>query len=156
VTGTGSGTAGDVQTLSLLLGYEGVPGISATFISPEKVVVKEVASIQVTLTPTAAGAYTGAVGLANVPNQLKAGKRYVLIGAACSVDGATFGVRSPDFGNLRIGLPLMSEWEALPVFFTTLPVMPTISADNRNQVYFDLLSDEVLTSTPVSIILGEL
>jgi hypothetical protein len=103
----GSAVAGDIESFSMLLYYQSIPGSDQFLINPSQLLKLgvNVTTIEVPLVAGVAGGYSGAAAGNSGTQQLKPNVRYALVGGHSSLMQCTIGVRGPDFGGLRIGFP---------------------------------------------------
>jgi hypothetical protein len=153
VTGTGSAVAGDIETGYFHVLYEGLAGVAAKLIDWQELQSRGIEWYcpRVTVTPTAAGGYTGSIGIASLEDQFKANQEYAIIG--CNYD-ATFagvaGIRfvSPDFGNLGIVCPRTINQSYSARYFiklskvTGMPCIPVINASQKDSIFLSALGNE--------------
>lgn len=167
MVGSGSGTAGDYEYTCMLIGYGDIGGVSGKFLSPAQLrkSAKNIATIPCGTVPTAAGEYSGVQTLASTTNALKAGKEYALLGATVEGDGvgcAAIGIRSPSWGNLRIGLPGAVGFQEAHRYFEWLSeatgesLIPVFRANDRDNILLDILQDEDLDTLYADLVLAEL
>lgn len=152
-TGSGSATAGDIESNSMLVIYEDLSGICADLITVaelEAAGIEEYASTN-TLTMGTSGGYSGSEAINAEQDQLKANERYAIVGCSVSAPGGLNTVRyvAPDWGNLGIGLPanaldsgFSSDYFARLSRMTGEPTIPVFNASNKGLVLIDGLTDE--------------
>lgn len=153
-TGTGSSTAGDIESNSLLLAYEDLAGICGKFITFETLVQQgeELYDSENTLSLGTSGGYSGSELLNSEEDQLKANMDYAIVGLTLGGNVSTLntvGWTSPDWGNLRVGMPArtsQSRWTS--DYFASLsrwmgmPLIPVFNASQKNSVFIDGLGSE--------------
>jgi len=163
ITTIGSATGGDVETGLLWVWYENLPGIAGHFLTAEEVWDKviKLLTVQMSLTTTTGPNWTGAEALNAESDLLLPNRNYALIGATCDVECAGIGVRSPDFGNVRVAVPghdtahdITSSWFTRLSEQTGLACVPVLNSGNRANTLIDAAQDENATAVTASLILG--
>lgn len=161
----GSATAGDIESVSLLVYYEEVNGLNAKLITPYELKqrTKSVLTVQNTLATGTAGGYSGEESIVAETDVLKPNTNYAIIGANVSAECCTIGYRSSDFGNLRVGIPgnetkpeLTNNWFVWLSNHFNLPLIPVFNSASKNSVLLDAVQDENGTDVLVSTNLVEL
>jgi hypothetical protein len=148
---SGSAVAADIETASLLLYYEDVPGASGRFISPADMRARAVniIGVQNTLALGTAGGYSGSQAINTTNDQFKANTDYAMLGYVVNVECATVRWSCVDFGNLGLGGPgcedikdvTVNWWERLSIA-CNLPLIPVFNAANKNNFLIDGAQDE--------------
>lgn len=148
---SGSATAGDIETASLLLYYEDVPGSAARFISPADLKQRgvNIIGVQNTLALGTAGGYSGSQAINTTNDQFKANTDYAMLGYVVGGEMATVRWNCVDFGNLGLGGPgcddykdvTVNWWERLSLA-TGLPLIPVFNSANKNNFLIDGAQDE--------------
>lgn len=162
---TGAATAGDIESVCMLMYYPTLPGADARFISSEELLRRAVNifTVENTLSLGTAGGYSGGEAI-NVENdQFHANAQYALVGYTCTVECAAIAWRGVDTGNLRVGGPgLEDEREITADWFRRLsdwfkvPMIPVFSAENKGGILIDGVQDENGADTTVTSIFVEL
>lgn len=159
---TGSAVAGDVELTALHVLYEDLAGICAMMISPKEVSDRaiELLSMRVTVTGTAIG-WTGDVAITALDDQLKANQEYAWLGGSVQVGAIAMelGIVSPDWGNLRIGCPMIGSgftmwsrnyhWKRATEL--GLPLIPVFNASQKDNVVASILCNENFGAVTMSI-----
>lgn len=154
----GSNTAGDVETVAMLLAYDNLPGIDAKMIKWAELVrrMEKITTIQATLTHAAAG-HSGSELITAESDLLKANRQYAVLGANCSVETCALTLIGPDTGNVRIGVPGNKLAANHGVeFFPHLArafdaaYIPVINSGNKGSTYLGTLGDENAASVVAS------
>ena len=150
LTISGSGTAGDVESISMLMLYGDLPGVNArlgNFDDVRKRTV-ELTTISATLTGAAAG-YTGSEVINAESDLLKANRNYALLGITTNTTCAAVCLAGPDTGNMRVGCPGdAGDNEGMQDYFPTLsrmygkPLIPIINSGNKSSTFFSFVQDE--------------
>jgi hypothetical protein len=155
---SGSATAGDIETASLLVYYPDLPGISARLVSPQEVAQRKVniVTVENSLATGTAGGYSGEEALNADFDLLKANTDYALLGYLVSpVAGQTVGEcacvrwRGEATGNLGVGGPgtdtdrwLTHRWFVWLSERTGLPLIPVFNSASRAAILLDAGQDE--------------
>ena len=94
---------------------------------------------------------------------LKANTDYAVLGATCTVLAGALGIRSADFGNVRIAIPASPlQPDMCANYFPYLsdsigmPAIPVFNSGNKGNIIVDAFQDENTTVVPFSLILAEL
>jgi hypothetical protein len=147
----GSAVAGDIETISMLVYYEDLPGIAARFIAPDELARRggNLLYGENTISTGTAGGYSGGEAINIEIDQFHASKQYALVGYLCSIEMGAIAWRGPDTGNLRVGGPgeetereLTADWFVRLSRAYGLPLIPVISAENKAATLIDALCDE--------------
>lgn len=166
ISRSGSAVAGDIEQSSLLVRYDDLPGIDGNFISFDEAIKRTVNRLGVRVTPlvaVATGQYSAGVAINAVDDSLKANTEYAVIGFTAGAQCTSIGIKSPDWGNLRVGAPGMSgQSPALQDFFldlsyeTGLGCVPVFNSSNKGQTLVDFCDDENAANITVVAYLAEL
>lgn len=161
----GSAVGGDIETISLLIFYEDLPGISARFIAPDELMRRagNLMFVENTISTGTAGSYSGGEAINVELDQFHAGAQYALVGYLCDTEMGAICWRGPDTGNLRVGGPgeetereLTADWFVRLSKAFNLPLIPVISAENKAATLVDALCDENGADPTVTSIFVEL
>jgi hypothetical protein len=161
----GSATAGDIESIVLLLYYEDLPGIQGQFVTPDQVTQRgmNVSYVENTIATGTAGGYSGAEAINVEQDQFHAGGKYALVGYLADTESTAICWRGPDTGNLRVGGPgeetereLTSDWFMRLSRAFNLPLVPVISAENKSATLIDAVQDENGADVTVTSIFVEL
>jgi hypothetical protein len=159
----GTAVAGDVETGMLWLWYENLPGISGRLITAAdaRQRVSKLVTVDFGITTVAGPGWTGAEALNTESDLLLPNRDYAVLGAVMSVECAALGIRSPDFGNVRVGVPgneldpdMTSNWFLRLSESSGLATVPVLSAGNRAAVLLDAAQDENAAAVTASLVLG--
>lgn len=166
ITQAGSAVAGDVELVSLLNWYEDLPGVEANLINTAELRSRGVnmMTVEDTITPTSAAAYSGQRVLNQAADLFKADTEYAILGMSFgSVPGTGFlSVRGVDTGNLRVGGPVMLAYEDSRDWFAQLsesmdlPCIPVINSANRAGTFIEASCNENFVATPFALHLCQL
>lgn len=155
VFGVGSATAGDIEQGSIVIAYEGLLGIDGRFVSKADLLRRtaELFTVRTTLASAGvAGGYSGEESIDNDQNQFKANEDYAILGGSAIIDAGsvcTIGIRAPDWGNLRVGIPGSLTPQRFSNWFVRLserlnsPCIPIFNSSNRGVVLVDVAKNEV-------------
>lgn len=162
---SGSAVAGQIETGSLLIFYENLPGVNARLTTWDDVMKRGIETyIQETdHTPGVAGGYSGQVAINANFDLMKANQDYALLGYVTDAQDATVCMRGADTGNLRVSGPANSALrEHTRSWFRSLseasgrPCIPIINAANKFGTFADVVSNQVGTAINVNWIFAEL
>lgn len=160
---TGSAVGGDIESGSLMLYYDSLPGAAARLATWDQVRgrIEEVMYSYYTIALGTAGGYSGAAAINTTVDQWKANRDYALLGYICSAECCSVGWYGPDTSNLRVGGPgndsdntLTPNWFVNLSVATGLPCIPIINAANKAATYIDGVQDENGTDVQVTSIFG--
>ena len=161
----GSATAGDIESIVLLLYYPDLPGISAQFVGPDALQSRgrNISMVENTIATGTAGGYSGGEAINVEQDQFHAGGKYALVGYLCDTETTAICWRGPDTGNLRVGGPgeetereLTADWFVRLSRAYNLPLIPVISAENKAATLIDAAQDENGADPTVTSIFVEL
>jgi hypothetical protein len=147
----GSATAGDIESGSLLVYYEDLPGANARLARYQDVVsrIESYMYVTNTLATGTAGGYSGEEAINAEVDQWKANRDYALLGYLNGVECSTIGWRGPDTSNLRVGGPgtetfrdITANWFVTLSMSTGLATIPIINAANKAATLIDCTQDE--------------
>lgn len=166
VAWSGSAVAGDIEHSHHTIYYPELPGIDGKFISSQEMNRRTVnlLAMRMTLTLGATGQYSGAEAINAESDTFKANTDYAIIGIQAGVASAVgmVGFRSPDWGNLRIGVPTVGEPHFYSAYFqelsdsTGIPLIPVFNSSNRSQTLIDACGNENAATYSMSVLLAEL
>lgn len=161
----GSATAGDIETASLLVVYEDLPGVQARFISAEECYDRtaNVVTVENTISTGTAGGYSGEEAITAESDLLKANTDYAVLGYLVDVECATIRFRSADSGNLGIGGPgdelgrdYTRSWFLDLARLYNMALVPVFNSANKGNVLVDAAQDENGADVALTLILAEL
>jgi hypothetical protein len=161
----GSATAGDIETVAMLLYYDDLPGVNPTFLTPDEIQRRgvNIFTVENTLALGTAGGWSGAEAINAEFDQWHAGSSYALVGYLVDTECAAVAWRGGDTGNLRVGGPgeetereLTSDWFVRLSRAYNLPLIPVFRADNKAGILVDGVQDENGADTTVTSIFVEL
>lgn len=166
ITGFGSAVAGDIEQTSVLIAYDDLPGIDGNFIDATTLFKRAVNRVTVRVTPVAVatGQYSAGITITSTDDVLKANTNYAVIGMSVTANSTAYGIRSPDWGNLRVGIPgaaltngiHVNDWFIGLSMDTGLACIPVFNSANKNTTLIDYCDDENAVSLVGNIHLVEL
>lgn len=150
ITLAGSGVAGDVEQLSMLIRYVDMPGISGRYITAKMLDDQrtKMTTIEQSITSVAGPGYTGEVVINTTSDLLLANRDYAVIGMTSRTAVHAMTLRGPDLGNVRIGVPgvlrqeLTSQWFSLLSRAFDEPMIPVINSGNKTSTFIGVATDE--------------
>lgn len=158
---SGSGVGGQIESGSLIIYYEELPGAAARLATWDQIVGR-IESYMVFAnngTPGVGGGYTGSQAINTLIDQWKANRDYALLGYTVSADCATVGWTGPDTSNLRVGGPghstnrmLTTNWFVWLNQESGLPTIPLMNAANKNATTMDFVQSQAGTAVTVTSI----
>lgn len=156
--------AGDVEHGVIWVHYPRVPGLEGRFITWQQLLDRMVRLTTVSATLTGAGAgYTGSELITAESDLLRANTDYAVLGATTSLDCAVLCITSPDFANMRMGVPgdaadndWTSQWFCEMSRAHKLPLIPVFNSGNKSATTLSFLQDENNISPLVTWFLAQL
>lgn len=148
---TGSAVAGDIESGSLLIYYDDLPGANANLMTYDQIKNRIEAYMFVTntLASGTAGGYSGEEAINAEVDQWKANRDYALLGYLNGVECGTIGWRGPDTSNLRVGGPgldnmrdVTANWFISLSLATGKATIPVFNAANKAATLIDCTQDE--------------
>lgn len=162
---TGSAVAGQIETGSLLVWYDSLPGINGRFIDSPTLQKGGVNIIgqEVSITTGVAGGYSGQVTINSTFDNFKANTDYALLGICTDVRCCTIRVQGVDTGNLGVGVPgemtirdVQANWFIrLSDTFNT-PMIPVFNSANKNAILVDAVAQQVAVTVVATLLMVEL
>lgn len=165
ITIAGSNVAGDVELGVLMVWYENVPGLDGTFLMPDDVKARGIRQVTVAdvTAGTAGPGYSPGRALNAASDLLRPNTNYALMGASIRNTCSVLGVRSPDWSNVRVGIPggnlhndISSRWFELVSKETGYPMIPVLNSGNKAGIFIDTSTDENALAVNFSLNLVEL
>jgi hypothetical protein len=148
---TGSATASDIESGSLLVYYDELPGADARLATYDQIRnrIESYMYVTNTLASGTAGGYSGEEAINAEVDQWKANRDYALLGYLNGVECCTLGWRGPDTSNLRVGGPgtetfrdITGNWFVTLSMATGKACIPIINAANKAATLIDCTQDE--------------
>jgi len=158
---TGSATASDIESGSLLVYYENLPGADAKLATYQQIVgqIESYMYVNNTLALGTAGGYSGEEAINAEVDQWKANRDYALLGYLVSAECCTVGWRGPDTSNLRVGGPgnelqrdITANWFIYLSQASGKACIPIFNAANKAATLIDGVQDENGTDVQVTSI----
>jgi hypothetical protein len=162
---TGSAVGGQIETGSLLIWYDDVPGIAGRFITSAQLQKfgVNIMGQEVTVTTGVGGGYTGSVAINSVNDNFKANTDYALIGGYCDTRVSTVRIKGIDTGNLGVGFPgdptlqdFTADWFARLEQATGIAMIPVFNSQNKAGITVDAVSQQVAVTTVITLLMVEL
>jgi hypothetical protein len=162
---TGSAVGGQIETGSLLIWYDDIPGIAGRFID-QPTLKKNGVNImgqEVSITTGVAGGYSGSVTINSSQDNFKANTDYALVGGVVDTRVATIRIKGVDTGNLGVSFPgepsLPNEtdnWFASLSASSGIPMIPVFNSQNKGAITVDAVAQQAAVTTVVTLFLVEL
>lgn len=158
-----AGTETDMA--SLLMYYTDLPGTNARLYRWEEIDprIQHVMGTEVDITTGGtAGDYGGAVAINNTFDQFKANTDYAILGYVTDTAMLSVGVRSADFGNLRVGGPGTNNkidtrnWFVDLARTSRLATIPVFNAANKAGTLVDVVHNATGTAVVVTFLCAQL
>jgi hypothetical protein len=164
---TGSGVGGQIETGSLLIWYDDVPGVSARTIDQPtlKKAGVNIMEQEVTITTGVAGGYSGGVAVNSQAgtDDWKANTDYALLGVFTDSRLCTITLKGVDSGNVRVGIPgeltepdEAQNWFASLSAATGLPMIPVFNSQNKGAITVEGVSQQVGVTAVLTCVFVEL
>jgi len=162
---SGSNTSGDIETASLFIYYNDLPGADSRLIDSQELRHRgeDIYASLVTVTATSAGGYTGSVAINSTQDQFKANRDYAILGAALAStstpSNGAIRLVGPDWGNLGVGIPVITtdqdmqnNWFSVLSNRSGRPCIPVLNSANKGQTFISLLANENGGATSISLV----
>jgi hypothetical protein len=142
-----TGGGAEIDTASLLIGYEDLGGIAGRFIDIPtlKKIGLNVVTVEVTVTAVTSGNFGGAVAVNSSIDNLIANTDYAVLGGMTDTRGDSIGITGVDFGNLRVGFPaepslrqFCTNWFEKLAFAFNGAWIPVFNSANKTQTTVDV------------------
>lgn len=162
---TGSATAGQIESGSILIYYEDLPGVAGRFIDGPGLQKRgvNVVNVEIALTPTATGGYSGQLALNSQFDLLQANTDYAVLGYLCNARAASVTIRGPDTGNLRCSGPAEPtkrdqtvQWFTRLSERTGIPLCPIINSANKSGTFIDVVQNQAAGAVTVNWVMLQL
>ena len=157
----GSATAGDIELDSLLMFYADFPGITMRTITDGHMHSRldMMTTVEASVAAVATGEYSQEAITAD-SDLLKANRDYAVLGMSSRTAAHALTIQSPDFGNIRVGVPGFLRPEITSQFFALLSrihgmaCIPVFNSGNKAQVNIGFVADENAAATLVTVYLA--
>lgn len=162
---TGSATGGNIETGSLLIYYEDLPGVAGRFIDLPTLMKRIVNyfTVDTSHTPAATGGYSGQAAINSSFDLWQANTDYALLGYVVSARCCSVCWRGPDTGNLRVGGPgeptkrdVTNRWFVYQSEKSGIPLIPVINSANKFGTFVDVVSNQTAGAVTVTSIFAQL
>jgi hypothetical protein len=162
---TGTAVGGQIETGSLLLYYEDLPGIAGRFIDNDMIEKAGVNIIgqEVSITTGIVGGYSGQVAINATNDNFKANTDYALLGAMVDTRVGTLRIQGVDTGNLGVGIPgeptqrhVMSNWFQRLSVAMRRPLIPVFNSANKTAILVDATGNQAAITTVATFYMVEL
>lgn len=159
----GSAVAGDIELDSFLIHYANFPGISMRSMTADAVDsrAKDYTTVEASVAAVATGEYS-VEAIAADSDLLKANTDYAVLGMSSRTAAHSLVISSPDFGNIRVGVPghlrpeVGNQWFMLQSRCHKLPLVPVFNTGNKAQVNIGFCGDENAAATVITVHLARL
>lgn len=145
----GSGTAGDVEQMSLIVAYDEVPGLAQRYTSPARALKGEkFTSVEASITSSAGPNYSGTETIATDSDLLLPNRDYAVMGYQTRTAVHAVGFVGPDTANTRVAGPgvlrpeLTSRWFLMLSSMLGAPLVPVINTGNKTTTNLFVATDE--------------
>lgn len=162
---TGSAVAGQIETGSLLVYYEDLPGVAGRFIDNdllEKAGVNIIGQ-ELSITTGVAGGYSGQVAINVTNDNFKANTDYALLGGMVDTRVGSIRLQGVDTGNLGVGFPgeptqrhVTSNWFQRLSTGMRRPLIPVLNSANKSAILIDATGNQAAITTVVTLFMVEL
>jgi len=165
VEAAGSATAGDIETVSMLIYYSDLPGVNAHLITTAELQARmhNILAVKTTLPLGTTGGYSGQKAINAETDVFKSNTEYALLGFTNTVLTATIRYQAFSFGNLGLGGPgqttdpdLTANWFVRLSEAYGLPLIPVFNGNDKNNVLIDGAQNENGADAVISTIYAEL
>lgn len=165
VESQGSAVAGQIESNTMLIYYENLPGVSARLIGNDVLMRYgvNITTIQATVTAVITGQYGGGVLVNAATQNLKANTDYALLGGETDTRGTVIRATGVDFGSLGVGFPAepsiadetVGWFQDLAVNFQ-MPLIPVFNSANFGGITVDLQTNQAGGTFIVDLVCVEL
>lgn len=165
VENQGSAVGGQIESDTLLIYYDNLPGVAARLITNAQLQQYGVnrTTIQASIVSVATGQYGGGVLVNAATQNLKANTDYALLGGETDTRGTVIRATGVDFGSLGVGFPAEpsiadvteSFFQNLSINFN-LPLIPVFNSANFGGITIDLQTNQAAGTFIVDLNLVEL
>jgi len=161
----GTAVAGNIEQGIVTVFYENSPGLGGKYITSAEVMSTGVrgVTVQVSVTATAAGGWTGGELITADSDLLRANTNYAILGGSTGISVTGVGLRAPDWSNVRIAFPgditspaMTNNWFADLSDAAGMALIPVFNSANKNNIFVDVADDENGGATTIQLNLVEL
>lgn len=162
---SGSSTAGQIETGSLLVYYEDLPGVASRLIDVPTLQKRliDLMDLECDITAGTGGGYSGSQAINATFDNLQAGYDYAILGGLVDTRCGSACVRGPDTGNLRVAFPgeptmrdVTERWFYLLAQQFNMALIPTFAANNKGNTQVDVTQDQAGAAVKVTLLLARL
>jgi len=162
---TGSAVGGQFEQGALLIYYSDLPGQQARLTTIADVQKRgvNIFTVESTITPGAAGGYSGAQAINANFDLFKANTDYALLGYRVDVRCTVVRWLGADTGNLGVGGPgepsiadITANWFTNLSRSQNLPLIPVFNSANKQGITVDIMQDQAAAGVVVSSLMVEL
>lgn len=162
---SGSAVGGQIEQGQALLWYADLPGSNARLAQWEQIKPRVVnyLTVEVAVTPGAAGGYSGQVAINSTFDLLQANTDYAILGGEVDVLCAAVQIVGPDFANFGVGFPGYLSNRNFPGRFfyelnwqTGLPTIPIFNSANKNGTLVAVVQNQAASAVNVTLNLVQL
>jgi hypothetical protein len=161
----GSAVGGQIESNSLLVYYDNLPGVSARLIGNDVLqrYGVNITTIQATIVTVVTGQYGGGVLVNAATQNLKANTDYALLGGETDTRATVIRATGVDFGSLGVGFPAepsiadetVGWFQDLAINFG-LPLIPVFNSANFGGITVDAQTNQAGGTLIVDLICVEL
>jgi hypothetical protein len=165
VENQGSAVGGQIESNTMLIYYDNLPGVSARLIGNDILqrYGVNITTIQATITAVATGQYGGGVLVNAATQNLKANTDYALLGGDTDTRGTVIRATGVDFGSLGVGFPaepsisdVTRSWFQNLAINYSLPLIPVFNSANFGGITVDLQTNQAGGTFIVDLVVVEL
>ena len=165
VESQGSAVGGQIESNSMLIYYDNLPGVAARLITNDMLMRYgvNITTIQATIVTVITGQYGGGVLVNAATQNLKANTDYALLGGDTDTRATVIGATGVDFGSLRVGFPaepsindVTRAWFQSLAINYQLPLIPVFNSANFGGITIDSQTNQAGGTLIVDLIVVEL
>jgi hypothetical protein len=164
ITVAAADAAGDIENGILTVAYDNVPGSSQNLASWSAVVrrMEKLTTVDLAITPTVGGAWTGSEAINADSDLLIANREYAILGIEFQTECAAMSIKGPDTAGIRVAVPGSVEFNDqsanyfayLSRAFMDATTIPVINSANKNNTLIEVLVDENLGGVSATLMLA--
>ena len=165
VENEGSAVGGQIESNTMLIYYDSLPGVSARLINDSQLQQYgvNITTIQASITTVATGQYGGAVLVNAATQNLKANTDYALLGGETDTRGTVVRCTGVDFGSLGVGFPaepsiadVTINWFQALAISSGLTLIPVFNSANFGGISIDAQTNQAAAAMIVDLLIVEL